>query len=259
MGLAFVPTVFPSDNQTTWVTHAGRLWEVTAWMPGTADFRAEPNDTRLCAACTALARLHRAWAGERRATEICPAVCQRLGCAREWAELLASGWLPSFDAEEADPVRPWAGRAWELLPARVARTLATLASWSRRPVRVQPCLCDVWHDHVLFVGDEVSGLVDYGAVKPNHVAADLARLLGSLVGEDRSRWQVGLDAYRRLCPLSEDEEKLAVLLDRTGSVLGAVNWLRWLYHERRAFADRAAVAARLAEIVLRLEKASGAG
>ncbi len=60
---------------------------------------------------------------------------------------------------------------------------------------LQPCIRDVWHDHVLFVGDDVSGLVDFGAMQPDSVAADIARLLGSLAGDDRQAWTIGLAAY----------------------------------------------------------------
>jgi homoserine kinase type II len=119
---------------------------------------------------------------------------------------------------------------------------------------LQPCLCDVWHAHVLFVRNELSGIVDYGAVKINHVAADLGRLLGSLVGDDPRRRLVGLAAYRERCTLSAEEEELANLLDRTGTVLGTANWLRWLYYEKKHFEDRQAVASRLAAAVNRMEQ-----
>jgi Ser/Thr protein kinase RdoA (MazF antagonist) len=119
---------------------------------------------------------------------------------------------------------------------------------------LQPCLCDVWHDHVLFEGDAVTGLVDYGSVKRDHVSADLSRLLGSLVPDDPGLTAAGLEAYLRLRPLSGQEQALVAALDETGTLLGAANWLRWLYHDGRRFEDRSAVARRLAELVGRLER-----
>jgi homoserine kinase type II len=252
-GLTYVPSVFRTRDGQTWVQFAGRLWEVTAWMPGRADFRERPTELRLRAACTALGLLHRAWAGAGGACAPCPAVGRRLARARQWLGLVGSGWRPGFPRDDADPVLPAAWRAWQLLPAHAGRVEGQLTAWAARPARLQPCLCDVWHDHVLFQGDAVSGLVDYGAVSLNHVAADLARLLGSLVGDDRLMWQAGLAAYRVVCPLSAEEEDLATLLDRTGTALAAANWLRWLYQEGREFADRRAVAGRLAEIVARMK------
>jgi Ser/Thr protein kinase RdoA (MazF antagonist) len=116
------------------------------------------------------------------------------------------------------------------------------------------CLCDVWHDHVLFRGQEVSGVVDYGSLKRDHAAVDLARLLGSLVGDDKEGRAVGLQSYREVRPLEGWEERLIEILDRTGTVLSAANWLRWLYHDNRQYEDRQAVARRLAGIVERLEQ-----
>ena len=79
-------------------------------------------------------------------------------------------------------------------------------------------------------------------------------MLGSLVGDDQGGWQVGLKAYREVRPLSGEEEAQATVLDRTGTVLGAANWLRWLYHDGRSFDDPAAVARRLAVLVERMER-----
>jgi Ser/Thr protein kinase RdoA (MazF antagonist) len=119
---------------------------------------------------------------------------------------------------------------------------------------LQPCLCDVWHDHVLFDGDRLTGLIDYGAMKIDHPAVDLARLLGSLVEDDPEGWSVGLAAYREVRPLSADEEELAHALDLSGTIAGASVWLRWLYHEGKEFEDRAAAGRRLEGLTLRLER-----
>ena len=129
-----------------------------------------------------------------------------------------------------------------------------LRRWRERGFVLQPCLCDVWHDHLLFEDDRLTGLVDYGAVKTDHVAVDLARLLGSLIEDDAANWQRGLTAYRAVRPLSPAEEELARDLDVTGVVLGVATWLRWLGAERRPFEDRTAAARRLGVLVERIER-----
>ena len=91
-----------------------------------------------------------------------------------------------------------------------------LKRWADRTWPLQPCLCDVWHDHVLFDGDRVTGLVDYGAVKIDHPAVDVARLLGSLVEDDADGWAIGLTAYREVRPFTADEAQLARALDCRG-------------------------------------------
>jgi homoserine kinase type II len=123
-------------------------------------------------------------------------------------------------------------------------------SWQ---VPLQPCIRDVWHDHVLFTGDCVTGLIDFGAMRVESVAADVARLLGSLAGDDRSLWQVGLAAYCSIRPLSEDERTLVGVLDQSGVVLAVLNWLEWLYRQRRQFPDPRAVARRFNDLLPRLK------
>jgi Ser/Thr protein kinase RdoA (MazF antagonist) len=253
-GLDFVPAVLATGGGDTTVAHAGRLWDLTTWMPGRADFHERPLPCRLEAACLALARLHEAWAGTDPAVQPCPAVHRRLASAREWAALVRSGWRPAFDKGGDDPVRPWAERAWLVLRSKLDEVPRKLAPWVARPLPVQPCLCDVWHDHVLFEGDTLTGLVDFGGVKPDHVAADLARMLGSLGGDDAGLRAAGLRAYARVRPLSLNEEALVPVLDETGTLLGAANWLRWLYRDGRTFEDRVGVARRLAALVERIER-----
>ena len=250
-GLRFVPTIFAALDGVSAVEHAGRLWELTEWLPGRPDFHRQPTPARLEAASAALAQLHAVWRSIPSEQVRCPAVQRRLTFLAEWHELLRSGWHPLALADSS--LRPPIERAWRLLPSALERVPRRLQPWRDGNLCLQPCLCDLWHDHLLFDGERLTGLIDYGAVKVDCVAVDLARMLGSLVKDDADGWQAGLRAYRRFAPLSAEEEELAHVLDETGVVLGVANWLRWLYEERRAFADRIAVAHRLAELVDRLE------
>lgn len=253
-GLPFVPVLFTTNEGATAVDCAGRLWDLTAWLPGHATFRPRPTPDKLAAACTALALLHGAWAARISVSGPCPAIQRRIETAREWTALLQSGWRPVFASWEADPIHPWAERAWRLVQIHFHQVPLRIAPWIDRVVPLQPCLCDVWHDHLLFEGDTLTGIVDYGGVKLDHVSVDLARLLGSLVGDERQLRSLGLRAYARLRPLSSAEEGLIDVLDVTGTLLGMANWLKWLYRERRSYEDRAAVARRLAALVERVER-----
>ena len=250
-GLDFVPAVESTRAGRTVVEHGGRAWEITGWMAGRADFHANPTEMRLFAAVAAVARIHAAWAGKRGERPVRP-WRRRWTTLAAWDELLTSGWRPRIDA--TDPVRPAAEAAWATLPRLITNTRLAMQRWLDQPVPVQPCLCDVWHDHILYEGDRVTGVIDYAASKVDHVAVDLARLFGSLISDDDTRVQSAIEAYTAVRPLPQPE--LVAILDRTGSVVAVINWLRWLYHEGRAFSDRGAVAERLAGLVRRLERCS---
>jgi hypothetical protein len=252
-GLEYVPGLFETCTHSTWVNEAGRLWEVNSWMPGRADYHDNPSQARLEAACKSLARLHAAWVRVGSTEGICPAIGRRMARFEEWKNLVASGWRPDF-SDLCDPARSPAELAWELLQRHVYRIPDILSEWTSRRLRLQACLCDIWHDHVLFEGDAVSGVIDYGGAKMDHVAVDLARLLGSMVEDDVDARAIGLRFYERACSLDEDETRLVDVLDRTGTLLGLANWLVWIYKEKRPFEDRGAVARRLGQLVRRVGK-----
>jgi Ser/Thr protein kinase RdoA (MazF antagonist) len=214
-GLAFVPAVLPAGHGGTVVEWAGRCWEVMDWARGVADFAACPTDARLRSAAAGLARLHLAWQDCGGAAGPVPAVRRRLEAARRYSPGGGRG------GAEGDPLLV---RLRQVLSLRVDEAVRRLRAWETFACAVQPCLRDVWHDHLLFEGDELTGLVDYAAVGPDGVAADLARMLGSLVQDDDARWGSALGAYRAVRPLSADEERLARVLDRTGVVCALATW-----------------------------------
>jgi len=254
-GLDFVPAVYATGHGDTVIEAAGRVWELTQWLDGQASFAENPSPARLEAACEALAQLHRVWETFATSAEPCPAVRRRLQLWADWQELVSTGWQPQclLPTSPFDPLGPIVERAWRGLPGWLHEVPRCLAPWIDFCCPVQPCLCDPWHDNLLFEGDRLTGLIDYGTVKNDHVAVDVARMLGSLVGDDPEGWACGLRAYRRVHRLDDNAEQLAHVLDRTGTILGIVNWLRLLYYERRSYEDLAAVARRLESLLNRLE------
>lgn len=242
-GLTFMPRLLTTGSGDTVVLFDGRPCELMEWLPGQADYRARPSPARLEAAAMALARVHRAWANGR-STLPCPAVARRRAALRlPLPELSARVgprrvWLEAIRAA----VLPWLDRAADLLPP------------TDPLVAVQPCLRDVWHAHLLFQGDTLTGLVDYANADLDTPATDLARLLGSLLDDDDDRWQVGLTAYRTVRPLTAAEEGLTRRLDRAGVVASLANWLRWLAQPGRGSEDDERVRPRVQELLERVRR-----
>jgi homoserine kinase type II len=118
---------------------------------------------------------------------------------------------------------------------------------------LQPCLRDIWHAHVLFEGDRVTGLVDFGSMRPDNVATDIARLLGSMAVDNHDDWQLGLLAYQGVRRLGENELALVEMFDRTAVLMSGLQWLEWICLEQRDFSDPAAVLARVDECLARLQ------
>ncbi len=254
-GFHRVPLPLETRHRHGYVLFAGHLWELTHWLPGTADYRRRPSPARLKNALAALAKFHCAAATfplPDNGPVDSPGILERRGRLRG----LLEGRIDVLRAATHNGAWPeLAARGQvllELFSVAAPRVMATLESAARLHVGLQPCIRDVWHAHVLFQDDDVSGIVDFGSMRPGSVAADVARLLGSLACDDAEAWKMGLRAYERVRPLSDDERQLVAAFDQSTVLMGGLQWLEWLYLEERVFSDPAGVLARVDEFVQRL-------
>jgi Ser/Thr protein kinase RdoA (MazF antagonist) len=268
-GVDYVAVPRAAENGDTLVNVAGRLWQIEPWLPGAADFWSRPSDARLTAAFRALARFHLAARDFRPGAGAefhlapappgpAPTVLNRNERVQFWTpdrRAAIRERIARFSREVSNDSRlkSLAERilaGFERSDRRIAHELRAAAHVS---VPLQPCLRDVWHDHVLFQGGAVSGLIDPSAARTDTVAADISRLAGSVIADDRRAWSVALDAYRSVRDLSPAEEVLVGVLDRSGVVLSGMTWLeRWHFGgvplSERALDRLERIAARLAQI-----------
>jgi homoserine kinase type II len=237
------------------------LWELTPWLPGAADYLPERKPEKLASATTALARWHRAAAEfpqSERPLAASPGILSRC----DHLKRLRRGGLAQLSSavEIAASKRPeWsemAGLAERLFALffRVEQIIGwRLISAASIQVSLQPCIRDIWHDHVLFEGDRVSGIIDFGALRLDTVAGDVARLLGSMASDDLEAWERGLAAYQAARPLSDNELTLVEVFDESAILLSGFNWLEWVFISQREFGNPAEVARRVRVILDRLE------
>jgi len=256
-GFRLVPLPRETRHRAGYVRHGGHFWELSPWMPGKADFRDNPTIEKLTAAMVALAEFHLAAATfplPNLPRSRSPGVERRLRQLQRWM----SGGLDELRRALVPDV--WAeldARAHEicsLAEAVAGEILLRLDACSRFRIPLQPCIRDVWHAHVLFDGPRVTGLRDFGHVGADSVAADVARLLGSLAREDGDSWRQGLAAYQSVRPLSETELQLVEAFDLSTVLMGGLNWIDWIYRQRRVFESWNAIPERLDEMIFRLHR-----
>jgi homoserine kinase type II len=226
-------------------------------MPGEADYHRTPSEAKLRAALAALARFHRAAVTHGRPASRrgpSPGVANRLAEIERWLQgdlhRLAQRIVRSTMPELAERVR----RLVELFPQVAASVRRHLEAVALNDVPLQPCLRDVWSDHVLFRGERVSGLIDFGAMRVESPAADVARLLGSMAGDRWDEWQTGLSAYQEVRPLEAAEQRLVEVLDASTALLSGMNWARWIYLDDRQFDDYPTILERLSGFLDRVER-----
>jgi Ser/Thr protein kinase RdoA (MazF antagonist) len=255
-GITFIPAPVRTTSGDSFVQDAGHLWELAPWMPGAADFEASPTAEKLRAAMSALARLHVTVddfpLGLSQHVVGAPAIGRRLARLRNLLGGKIGELSNSLENIQWPEFERLARVFLTALPVYLPRAVERLTPLVNVPLAIQPCLRDIWHDHVLFTGSEVTGIIDFGAVDIDTPATDIARLLGSLVGDDAFGWRAGLDAYATVRPLAAEEETAVRALDSCGTILAGCNWIRWIYVERRQFGDRERLRERFERIISRL-------
>lgn len=253
-----VPVPIRSLAGTTFVEFADRLWQLEPWLPGRADFEQRPNSSRLTAAMQTLAQFHAAaenFSSDHPTTGPSPGITARLKKVDAWSDERINQLLQAIQT----------GKRAELLPVlQHVRNLITmyraaapdvrraLGALAQRDIPLQPCIRDIHDGHVLFQGDEVTGLIDFGSLDVDNPTCDVARLLGSLVGDDVTRRQGALIAYEELRPITLNDRMMVRVWDRSTTLLSGMNWLEWIFLDRREFEDYEAISKRLGRICERL-------
>lgn len=266
-GIEFVAVPVPANDGRTLVSASGRWWQLEPWLTGRADFSSRPTDTRLIATVTSLARLHLAMAQFEPAgadkkwfssnpSAIAPAVSERLERLESWTPARLADLETRIESTPSTEGRLRAAaasiaRGFTRCAPRIAHELRAAL---RMRVAVQPCLRDVWHDHILFEGDNVCGIIDAAAARSDTVAADISRLLGSLLADDDRAWDAAVVAYQSVRRLSLEEMTLVGVLDRSGTLLSGMTWLFRRFFSNTPLENPDRVVARMEKIAKRIER-----
>lgn len=263
-----IPVPVASFDGRTLAEADSRRWELAPWLPGVPADQLPATSARIAASLAALARFHQAavqvqipcpdWESLQ-TMSVSPGILERRAQLERWqrdrfhtleegARRLRANW-PEF----AELAERWVTLARDLGP----RVAAALAQAAQTPTPLQICLRDIKSDHLLFVDERVTGIVDFGAMRPESVAADLARLLHSFPPEAVPLREAALQEYQTIRPLTAYERWLIDVFGESGTLLSAGNWVEWVAVQSRQFARRDAVLARFGGLVRRLQTLPG--
>lgn len=252
-----IPLAVPvrSFQGETLLSHCGHWWQLEPWLSGEAKQGMELSDSEQVKMMQTLARLHLAAARyipTRRGAQwfSCriapiPAVIERLHLIQQWTPQRIAGVRTSLltAPEQFRLVGASLLQALEKSGDLVAAELRSLAALEQPTF---PCWRDLWSEHVLFQNNNLTGFLDPAATRTDHPGTDLSRLLGSLFGNDAASWEKCLQAYSQVRPLSNTDQLIIRVLDRSSVLLSGLTWLqRW---EQNTIA-----ANRLNQVVARLQ------
>jgi homoserine kinase type II len=254
LGFLALPTA-AADGRTV-AACSGRLWQVEPWMSGKPDLADPPSAGHVNAAFSGVAMLHGRLA--RHATE---GTSPGMAAAVLEIEALRKSGFDRIEAalgcSLADEIQPQARKWLSLARTLAPRLLPGLLDAARLRVPLQPCLRDARPEHFLFEGDRLTGLVDYGAIGIESVAADLARLIGEWLGGNGPLRARAMSSYESVRSLNDSERALATAFESAADLLIGAHWLRWHFLEHRRFEDPDSVSRGLTRGLARVTRPVG--
>lgn len=259
--LEFVPRLVPDVLGSWLVEDENWLWEVTTWLAGQADNSVIVPRVRRESAIKAITKIHEIWRRNEVRRALSPGWNDRLKLLAKadsqrafFSTILQPSVEKYFARQRIDETMPADSNSQRMLQELADRTISHLHRSSRRlieslqelnqPQDLQFVIRDLHSEHVLYTGDLVTGVLDYGAARIDEPLLDLVRLLGSQAPFDRQARYETLELYLTLqvpdristtkC-LSMSPLKRYSLLDEVSTLLSSIQWLDWLVVQHRSF------------------------
>lgn len=150
--------------------------------------------------------------------------------------------LSRLPADRQHRFGPLASRTSDCLSRLGQSTMQQVEPLVEQPTEQHFVVRDLWSDHVLFMDERVTGVIDFGAARVDEPAADLARLTGSLEPHDESLRTWAVETYhssRQKGPASGIDLDMLLartrVLDQSSTLLSALQWLDWTVLSPREF------------------------
>lgn len=224
-----------------------RLWEIAPWLPGQSLAERGPDPAAEQSALAALVKFHELT--RRNATESKP----RSLFAERCRALEALDLRPTVAEHAAipGPIQHVLKQLKTHLPEAAARANLATQRYTRVVQATQIIHGDARPEHFLLVGQEVTGLIDFGSMRWDSPLADVARLAGEIAEGAEPRLVELASVYSQMASTAIDPAQISVL-DLSGAVLSAANWLRWLGQSDPTEVATSEIHGRLTSILARM-------
>lgn len=257
-GMDILPEYLRTISGQTVIEERERFWELATWLPG-MPVVLPVSAHHAQAMFRALGEFHAQGENKNITSKnisTSPGIESRLAVLRRWRDIDDSRFA-QFVAGRYPHLRPLAQELWVGF-RRFEIPLSKALEWAttvRLPIVT--CIGDPRPEHFLFEVDRLTGLIDFGSLRHDFLALDLARLAGELYASDVAQWELAMAWFRRDNLSMAPQWKVAWVLDAANAVLSGLNWIDWLWLENRHFDEIVEVEKRLQALVARLDKLSG--
>jgi Ser/Thr protein kinase RdoA (MazF antagonist) len=214
------------DRSSSVITFEGFHWELADWIKGTPITTPIPRQ-RILHAASALAELHAASAALGVVRQVPAVLSQRL---HRFAEIEAN--YPSILValgERHSHLKFVLDSILVEMRSRIAVHRTRLGDLIGTPVPCQWVLRDVHRAHLLFAASgEVSGFIDFDAMRIDTPMTDIARLAGDLTRDFPGALELVVDTYCASRYINAEERVLLKELCGSLPTGAAWTWIEWL-------------------------------
>ena len=206
------PLIIRNKENATVVYHDGFCWDLSSWIPGNIP---DCSIFNLIQCINKLARFHIAISSEQSGLGVMPAMESREVEINSFSNSAINfsliRFLPLFNLIE---LLKW-----------IKQEVGILMVSPNPSVKTQYCWGDARRENILFKGSEISGFIDYCAMRKDVKEVDVSRMISSFAGDDCLMWTNALNAYSET---SEINYLVCRKLDILGTIVSLYRWLKWL-------------------------------
>jgi Ser/Thr protein kinase RdoA (MazF antagonist) len=205
------PLIIRNKDNATVVYHDGFCWDLSFWVPGNIPDYSVFN---LVQCVNKLVQFHIAAGFEQSGFGIMPAMeCREFeinSFSISAINFSAIGFLPLFNLIE---LLKW-----------TRQEVGSLLGSLNPSVKIQCCWGDARRENILFSGSEITGFIDYCAMRRDCREVDVSRMISSFAGDDYLMWTKALNAYAESSPINY---LVCRKLDILGTIVSLYRWLKW--------------------------------
>ncbi len=232
-GFQFIPQLQNWTNGSTLIEEDRSFWEMSTWRPGTPlEHVGEVSDMQLRESIEVVAKIHTRSRAKHAVEMIPPGITER---ERKLYHFLNNSqfhiqrFLNQFHAtSETDDAYNGLQDIFRISTWLAPLVLRQLYEISDAPQTCMWIIRDFWRNHLLFVGERLNGVIDFGASRIDSPWFDLSRMLGTLMMDSDPRWEAAIDGYNSLCSARTVDVKQIRFVHRISTLISGLNWLDWL-------------------------------
>lgn len=205
------PLIIRNKDNTTVVYDDAYCWDLSSWNQGKIP---DCSILNLGQCVKKLAQFHIAVGSEQSGFGVMPAMESREVEINSFSisaiNFSVIGFLPLFNLME---LLKW-----------INQEVSILMGSPNPSVKTQYCWGDARRENILFNGSEISGFIDYCAMRKDCREVDVSRMISSFAGDDYLMWTNALNAYSEI---SKINYLVCRKLDILGTIVSLYRWLKW--------------------------------